>query len=213
MATVGCRERFSVLPACHVSLCAPHFPAILASQEQSSAMEVDGDSHQGIKGYYETKTEQMRVCCFFCQHFCFQLKVVVNQPRAWTCLADTQALVAEKLKNLRRLEAQRNELNAKVCFVGCFSTLSAFKPRNVIITHQPKCWLQVRMLREELVMLHEPASHVAEVVKSMGKTKVHVKVHIKIIKTKLIKTVVCIANFLGGAQRPSHCRCSPRANT
>jgi hypothetical protein len=32
------------------------------------------------------------------------------------------------------------------------------------------------MLREELVMLHEPASHVAEVVKSMGKTKVNVKV-------------------------------------
>ncbi len=32
------------------------------------------------------------------------------------------------------------------------------------------------MLREELVMLHEPASHVAEVVKSMGKTKINVKV-------------------------------------
>ncbi len=30
-------------------------------QSKSNAMEVDGDSHQGIKGYYETKTEQMRV--------------------------------------------------------------------------------------------------------------------------------------------------------
>lgn len=51
------------------------------------------------------------------------------------------------MQNLRRLEAQRNELNAKV-----------------------------RMLREELTLLHEPGSHVAEVAKSMGKTKVLVKV-------------------------------------
>eukprot|EP00051_Salpingoeca_urceolata_P027156 m.480231 g.480231 ORF g.480231 m.480231 type:complete len:426 (+) comp21743_c0_seq1:163-1440(+) len=55
--------------------------------------------------------------------------------------------VADKLRNLRRLEAQRNELNAKV-----------------------------RMLREELTLLQEPGSHVGEVVKAMGKTKVLVKV-------------------------------------
>ena len=55
--------------------------------------------------------------------------------------------MSEKVKNLRRLEAMRNELNAKV-----------------------------RMLREELQLLHEPGSYVGEVVKLMGKTKVLVKV-------------------------------------
>ena len=59
-----------------------------------------------------------------------------------------QVVVADKLRNLRRLEAQRNELNAKV-----------------------------RMLREELQLLQEPGSYVGEVVKPMGKTKVLVKVH------------------------------------
>ena len=35
---------------------------------------------------------------------------------------------------------------------------------------------RVRLMREELTQLHEPASHVGEVVKAMGKTKVLVKV-------------------------------------
>eukprot|EP00054_Salpingoeca_dolichothecata_P037522 m.11169 g.11169 ORF g.11169 m.11169 type:complete len:422 (-) comp7592_c0_seq1:39-1304(-) len=53
----------------------------------------------------------------------------------------------EQIQNLRRLEAQRNETNAKV-----------------------------RMLREELSLLQESGSHVAEVAKVMGKNKVLVKV-------------------------------------
>jgi len=57
------------------------------------------------------------------------------------------AQLAEKKVNNRRLEAQRQQLNAKV-----------------------------RLLREELQLLLEPGSHVAEVVKQMGKTKVLVKV-------------------------------------
>ncbi len=48
---------------------------------------------------------------------------------------------------MRRLEAQRNELNAKV-----------------------------RLLREELQLLQEQGSHVGEVVKAMDKKKVLVKV-------------------------------------
>lgn len=56
--------------------------------------------------------------------------------------------VADKVKDLRRLEAQRNELNAKV-----------------------------RMLREELQLLQEQGSYVGEVVKPMDKKKVLVKVH------------------------------------
>eukprot|EP00842_Homolaphlyctis_polyrhiza_P002319 jgi/Hompol1/3088/HPOL_003118-RA len=51
-------------------------------------------------------------------------------------------------QNLRRLEAQRNQLNAKV-----------------------------RLLREELQMLQEPGSYVGEVVKLMGKNKALVKVN------------------------------------
>ncbi|KAL1732260.1 P-loop containing nucleoside triphosphate hydrolase protein, partial [Schizophyllum commune] len=58
-----------------------------------------------------------------------------------------ELLINQKTQNLRRLEAQRNALNARV-----------------------------RLLREELQLLHEPGSYVGEVVKVMGKTKVLVKV-------------------------------------
>jgi len=59
----------------------------------------------------------------------------------------SEILINQKTQNLRRLEAQRNALNARV-----------------------------RLLREELQLLHEPGSYVGEVVKVMGKTKVLVKV-------------------------------------
>ena len=36
-------------------------------------------------------------------------------------------------------------------------------------------YLQVRLLREELQLLHEPGSYVGELVKVMGKNKLHVK--------------------------------------
>lgn len=61
---------------------------------------------------------------------------------------DLQSTVATKTQNLRRLEAQRNELNAAV-----------------------------RDLKDELMKLQEPGSYVGEVVKVMGKKKVLVKVH------------------------------------
>lgn len=54
----------------------------------------------------------------------------------------------EKAQNLERLKAQRNEINSRV-----------------------------RLMREELMQLHEPGSHIGEVVKPMGKTKVLVKVN------------------------------------
>jgi 26S proteasome regulatory subunit T6 len=54
----------------------------------------------------------------------------------------------DKRENMRRLEAQRNDLNAKV-----------------------------RRLREELQLLQEPGSYVGEVVKAMGKNKVLVKIN------------------------------------
>lgn len=52
---------------------------------------------------------------------------------------------------------------------------------HTVLTHSvvlPLCILpsQVRMLREELTLLQEPASYVGEVAKVMGKKKVLVKV-------------------------------------
>nr|XP_047136894.1 26S proteasome regulatory subunit 8 [Hydra vulgaris] len=83
-------------------------------------MEVEDESksHEGLQMYYQTKIEE------------------------------AQMEVADKVKNLRRLEAQRNELNAKV-----------------------------RLLREELHLLQEQGSYVGEVIKPMDKKKVLVKVH------------------------------------
>jgi len=81
-------------------------------------MEVDSNKGDGLKPYYIAKIEEL------------------------------QLVVAEKSQDLRRLQAQRNELNAKV-----------------------------RLLREELQLLQEQGSYVGEVVKPMDKKKVLVKVH------------------------------------
>ena len=62
---------------------------------------------------------------------------------------DALRLISEdKTVDLRRLEAQRNDLNTRV-----------------------------RRLRDEIARLQEPGSYVGEVVKVMGKNKVLVKVH------------------------------------
>ena len=77
-----------------------------------------GTAGSGISNYYQAKIEELEV------------------------------VVRERTQNLRRLEAQRNELNSKV-----------------------------RLLREELSLLQEPGSYVGEVVNIMGRKKVLVKVH------------------------------------
>lgn len=61
---------------------------------------------------------------------------------------ENEIILHQKSRNLRRLEAQRNDLNA-----------------------------QVRRLREELQLLQEPGSYVGEVIKVMGKNRVLVKIH------------------------------------
>merc|ERR1711977_666657 len=65
-----------------------------------------------------------------------------------TKIDELEKTVSDKSQNLRRLEAQRNELNSRV-----------------------------RLLREELQLLQEPGSYVGEVAKAMGKTKILVKCH------------------------------------
>jgi len=64
-----------------------------------------------------------------------------------TNIQELEARIKERKMNLRRLEAQRNELNGRV-----------------------------RLLREEIHMLLEPASNCGEVIKPMGKEKILVKV-------------------------------------
>ncbi|KAJ2342102.1 26S proteasome regulatory subunit 8, partial [Coemansia sp. RSA 2618] len=77
---------------------------------------VDGEDTQGLKEYYLHKIQS------------------------------AEQKIVDKTQNLRRLEAQRNALNAKV-----------------------------RMLKDELNLLQESGMLVAEVVKVIGKKKVLVK--------------------------------------
>ena len=60
-------------------------------------------------------------------------------------IGELQMVVTEKVQNLRRLQAQRNQLNAKV-----------------------------RLLREEIQLLQEQGSYVGEVIKPMDKKKVKI---------------------------------------
>jgi 26S proteasome regulatory subunit T6 len=79
-------------------------------------------------------------------------------------IEECELILNEKTQDLRRLEAQRNALNAKgIVNLG----ISLFLPL-----------LLVRLLKEELQLLQEPGSYVGEVVKVMGKKKVLVKVKI-----------------------------------
>ena len=74
--------------------------------------------------------------------------IIRTKLRKYQITQDIEIKSTNMTLNLRRLEAQRNQLNAKV-----------------------------RLLREELQLLHEPGSYVGEVVKLMGKNKVLVKIN------------------------------------
>lgn len=106
-------------------------------------MEIDVSRGEGFRSYYIQKIEEL------------------------------QLIVNEKSQNLRRLQAQRNELNAKGKLDLVFKSL-IFLLLIIIIVH---LYLLVRMLREELQLLQEQGSYVGEVVKPMDKKKVLVKVH------------------------------------
>ena len=84
----------------------------------SAGVAVSKPGHNGLASYYQTKIDRLEL------------------------------VLHTKQSDLRRLEAQRNELNARV-----------------------------RRLRDELQKLQDPGSYIGEVVKVMGKNKVLVKVH------------------------------------
>lgn len=81
----------------------------------------------------------------------------------------------DKSQNLRRLQAQRNELNAKGRFL--FFNILFLKSSQGLDINMFTCFFpSVRLLREELQLLQEQGSYVGEVVRVMDKKKVLVKV-------------------------------------
>lgn len=124
---------------------------------------------------------------------------VVHQPAGdiksyYTAKIELAELaINRKTQNLRRLEAQRNALNARGASSSLASLASSHAasaaPRLPRERERPRLTPPlpvrsppvpslpaVRLLREELQLLQEPGSYVGEVVKVMGKTKVLVKV-------------------------------------
>ncbi|KHN75737.1 26S protease regulatory subunit 8 [Toxocara canis] len=98
-----------------------------------------------------------------------------------TKIEDAQQRVTEKTQNLRRLQAQRNELNSKVRMLK--EELQQLHEQGSYVGEvskamdKKKVLVKVRMLKEELQQLHEQGSYVGEVSKAMDKKKVLVKVH------------------------------------
>lgn len=93
---------------------------------------------------------------------------------------ELEMTVRLRQQNLRRLQAQRNELNQRGAgradaHDAPFRGARALGPRGRAERSRGAAFA-VRALRDELALLQEPGSHVGEVVKVMGKEKVLVKV-------------------------------------
>jgi len=78
--------------------------------------------------------------------------------------------IIERSAKLRRLEAQRNDLNSRG--TARLSPYLTYLPMAICLFKSV-----VRLLREELGLLQQPGSYVGEVVKVMGSKRVLVKVH------------------------------------
>lgn len=121
-----------------------------------------------------------------------------------TCLF-TQLTVNDKSQNLRRLQAQRNELNAKgkALSANFFLWMSSFGVQIHVLKissvwHDTMCFAlfpSVRLLREELQLLQEQGSYVGEVVRAMDKKKVLVKVWQPLFPAFLMSTISAEAAY------------------
>ena len=130
----------------------------------SEEVVVGSDADRGITSYYQSKLDGL------------------------------QLTLRERQQNLSRLQAQRNELNAKGMAwlaVRLHGVLSLTCVRHNV----------VRGLRQELALLQEPASYVGEVVKQMGKDKVLVKVGCGVARVRQHQAMRT-SRFVRGAGRP-----------
>jgi hypothetical protein len=95
-------------------------------------------------------------------------------------IEELEVIVRDKTQNLRRLEAQRNELNSKGARLrAAVRQLAPPRPRSRSDRSLGSVHANtraVRLLREELQLLQEPGSYVGEITKVMGRKKVLVKV-------------------------------------
>ncbi len=92
---------------------------------------------------------------------------------------ETNPSVGKTTKNLKRLQAQRNELNSKGMCAGQPLPRAPLPALRCPLAHASGGWCAtptVRELKEELRLLHEPGSYVGEVIKLMSKKKILVKV-------------------------------------
>lgn len=102
-------------------------------------------------------------------------------------IEECELVINDKAQDLRRLQAQRNALNAKGARIPILRGIWTITDRFYCV---------VRLLKEELQLLQEPGSYVGEVVKVMGKKKVLVKVSGRRITTQnaITKIVVVIGS-------------------
>lgn len=150
-------------------------------------------TNEGIQQYYRTKIDELQVrrgrwlggsvgtrYMYMCDVVCVRVRVSDAQCSLFppSCV---QLMVSEKTQNVRRLEAQRNELNAKGIArhtppppVSLPLHNNFPFPSFLLLPLPPSP--SVRLLHEELQLLQEQGSHVGEVIKPMDKKKVLVKV-------------------------------------
>lgn len=133
-----------------------------------------------------------------------------------------QLTVNDKSQNLRRLQAQRNELNAKgiVCKLVSFIIINIM--HNMLSWNMKMQWVLfwivslvvVRLLREELQLLQEQGSYVGEVVRAMDKKKVLVKVWWSLFSSYLshvtINSEIVFYICVGTDLFLFYCRCIPK---
>lgn len=142
-------------------------------------MGIQTTAGEGLRAYYKSKIEASGPC-----------RRVVAQgpvgdsgggtrtqptPIPWWIQA-LEVEIRDKQHNLRRMEAQRNELNNKgeraAAALGAVQEWAlqrarpaAAAPADTVPLQAASCCLAVRALREELQLLQEPGSYVGEVIK------------------------------------------------